>query len=93
MDLYVSRSALSDLLSASAPQVLSSESNTTGDEKMRAPARPFKEKVTVVSASKKATAWEVPPEMDARQLIAGHFCTSSLRCRKAKVYAESLAAL
>lgn len=46
---------------------------------MRAAAQTFKTKLAVVSACRRAPAWEVPPELDVTQVMPGHvlhfFCT------------------
>lgn len=61
--------AMDDLLLRFALHVLNSSSDTTGDEEVRAPARAFKEEVTVVSASTRANAWEMPHGLSATQVM------------------------
>lgn len=52
--------------------MLNSSSDITEGEEVRAAARSFKEKAAAVSARRRATSWEVSPEMDATKVMPGH---------------------
>lgn len=70
------RPAEIDLLITFALRALNLKSDITGDKKIRAAARMFKEKMTVVSACKKATVTEVPPRLDGTLVMARHILHS-----------------
>lgn len=72
LDSDLLMAAKPDLLLTFALQVLNPKSDITGDEEVRAAARAFKEKVAVVSARRRATAWEAPPGLDATQMMPRH---------------------
>lgn len=57
-----------DLLLMFASQVLHMNSDITGDENFRAATRGLKEKVAVISARTRASAWEVLPGLATTQV-------------------------
>lgn len=85
LDSTVLSAAEPDFLLTFAFQMLNPNSDTTEGEEGRAVAPGFKGKAAVLSARKKATAWEMPSGLDARQVMHGHtlpfFCTLYDGCR------------
>lgn len=72
LDSAVVNAAESDLLLTFASQALSLLFNITEDQEMREAARRFKEKAAEAMAWKRANAWEVPPGLDATQVMLEH---------------------
>lgn len=64
MDSEVLSAVVPDVFVTSGLQRLNTSSDSTEDEEVRAAARAFTEKTTLVLDCRRAAAWEVSPELD-----------------------------